>query len=537
MSHRQKQVVEKSQHYVVRNFTYAAAVLAALAILCSLWALTREWDKPLLDLHSFRQTQTAISTYYMVGTPSVFIDYITPVLGKPWRIPMEVPFYQWIVARWHELTGMGLDQSGKLFSIVFLFACIWPVWKLQAALEIPVNAHWLTMAIFLSVPLHLYWGRAFLIETMGLFLSLSMAACIFAGYQKKNWRWLLVGLAFGVFAALCKITTWALACGVTGLLVLFSNGIPKRKDFLWVAAASFAAVLPIIPGKLWLAHGDKVKNANPFARTALISSSEKQADWNFGTWEQKTNPDVWIHICRHITDQLFVSVPILGHWILPLILVAGAAASPRRIPLILIFLAGFAAGPLIFTNLYFEHNYYWVANGVWLLLALGVALACIAECDPKSRWPAPVTVSLGASVCIAGFTAWHQIFFPIIQKLPTRETFAEAWAKPIQKIVPAGRTLLILSQNWNPNAHYFAQRKGVSFPTGDNFAFDGEELQQSLTLLDLNEKLGAVVINQDFLTQENQPFFFGLLQSLGMQTNGFASPFGIVFPARTTTDQ
>ena len=186
MSHRQKQVVEKSQDYVVRNFTYAAAVLAALAILCSLWALTREWDKPLLDLHSFRQTQTAISTYYMVGTPSVFIDYITPVLGKPWRIPMEVPFYQWIVARWHELTGMGLDQSGKLFSIVFLFACIWPVWKLQAALEIPVNAHWLTMAIFLSVPLHLYWGRAFLIETMGLFLSLSMAACIFSGYRKKT---------------------------------------------------------------------------------------------------------------------------------------------------------------------------------------------------------------------------------------------------------------------------------------------------------------------------------------------------------------
>ena len=519
------------------TFLKISLLLFACVVLTSLWALTREWDKPLLDLHSFRQTQTAISAYYMVGNPSVFLDYITPVLGKPWRIPMEVPFYQWIVARWHEWAGMGLDQSGKFISIIFLFACLWPVWKLLEELSIPPALRWLTAAVFLSVPLHLYWGRAFLIETMGLFLSLSMAACIFAGYQKKNWRWLLVGLAFGVLAALCKITTWALACGVTGLLVLFSNGIPKRKDFLWVAAAGFAAVLPIIPGKLWLGYGDSVKSQNPFACKALISTSAKQADWNFGTWEQKTNPDVWIHICRHITDQLFVSVPILGHWILPLILVAGAVASPRRIPLILIFLAGFAAGPLIFTNLYFEHNYYWVANGVWLLLALGVALACIAECDPKSRWPAPVTVSLGALVCIAGFTAWHQIFFPIIQKLPTRETFAEAWAKPIQKIVPASRTMLILSQNWNPNAHYFAQRKGVSFPTGDNFAFDGEELQQSLTLLDLNEKLGAVVINQDFLTQENQPFFFGLLQSLGMQTNGFASPFGIVFPARTTTDQ
>jgi hypothetical protein len=81
-------------------FSKVAILLFVCVALCSLWALTREWGKPLLDLHSFRQTQTAISAYYMVGNPSVFLDYITPVLGKPWRIPMEVPFYQWIFARW-----------------------------------------------------------------------------------------------------------------------------------------------------------------------------------------------------------------------------------------------------------------------------------------------------------------------------------------------------------------------------------------------------------------------------------------------------
>jgi hypothetical protein len=167
MSRRTKQVVEKSQDHVVKNFTYAAAVLAALATLCSLWALTREWDKPLLDLHSFRQTQTAISTYYMVGKPSVLLDYETPILGKPWAIPLEVPFYQWVVARWHEWTGMGLDQSGKFISIIFLFACLWPVWKLLQELSIPPAPRWLTAAVFLSVPLHLYWGRAFSLRPWG----------------------------------------------------------------------------------------------------------------------------------------------------------------------------------------------------------------------------------------------------------------------------------------------------------------------------------------------------------------------------------
>jgi hypothetical protein len=512
------------------TFLKISLLLFACVVLTSLWALTREWDKPLLDLHSFRQTQTAISAYYMVGNPSVFLDYITPILGKPWRIPMEVPFYQWIVARWHEWAGMGLDQSGKFISIIFLFACLWPVWKLLQELSIPQAPRWLTAAVFLSVPLHLYWGRAFLIETMGLFLSLSMAACIFAGYQKKNWRWLLIGLAFGVLAALCKITTWALACGVTGLLVLFSNGIPKRKDFLWVAAAGFAAVLPIIPGKIWLSYGDQLKAENPFARDLIISTSKGQTAWNFGTFAQKTNPEVWRHIGRHITDQLLIPVPILGPWLVPIILIFGAFANRRRAPLILIFLGGFAAGPLIFTNLYFEHNYYWVANSVWLLLALGMALAGIAEC-PKAGWPLPLAAALCAAVCIAGFVSWHQKFLPILHNLPTREALAEVWIKPVQEIVPPERTILILGNDWNPNSLYYAERKGIAFPTADWIPLPGHQLEESLKNLGPDEQLGAVVVNEQLLASANQAFFTDFLKRLGMSLEGKKTAFGILFPA------
>ena len=471
----------------------------------------------------------------MVGNPGVFLDYTTPVLGKPWRIPLEVPFYQWTVARWRDLTGMGLDQSGKLVSIGFLFACLWPIWKLLQALSLPAASRFLALAAFLSVPLHLYWGRSFLIETTGLFLSLSMVACVVAGFRGRDWRWLVAGLVFGILAALCKVTTWAVACGVAGLLILFSNGIPQRKDLLWMGGAALAAVLPLIPAKLWLNHGDKVKAENPFAREIITATSAKQSAWNFGTWDQKTNPEVWMHIGRHITDQLLVPVPILGHWILPLILVAGAAASPRRIPLILIFLAGFAAGPLIFTNLYFEHNYYWVANGVWLLLALGVALAGIAECDPKSRWPVPVAVSLGVVVCTAGFAAWHQKFLPILQNLPTREALAQAWITPVQQAVPPNRTILILGNDWNPNALYYAERKGIGYPTVAGVPFPSPIFDESLKLFNEQDCLGAVVISEALFTGQNRDLFLEWLDKLGMSKSEIRTGFGLMFPALDLT--
>src|SRR5580658_9431992 len=55
------------------------------------------WNHNLEDYYGFRQCQTAISTYYTIKD-GFKINYETPVLGKPWSIPMEFPLYQWVVA-------------------------------------------------------------------------------------------------------------------------------------------------------------------------------------------------------------------------------------------------------------------------------------------------------------------------------------------------------------------------------------------------------------------------------------------------------
>lgn len=512
------------------NWILPLALLAAVLAL-SLWAMTREWDKPLLDMHSFRQTQTAISSYYMTEDSGMFFNYITPVLGKPWQAPIEAPIYQWIVARWHNIIGMGLDQSGKLVSIVFWFACIWPVWRLLMLLGFSLPQRCIVGTLLYASPLYLYWSRAFMMETTGQFLSLGMVACIVAGYKLRNRQWLLAAFVFGLGAALCKISTWAIAVGVAGLLILFLEGLPKWRDWRWIVGSGIVAVLPILPGKFWLNYGDAIKMKNPFVRELFVMSSPSLHRWLYGTLEQKLDPATWLHIWRHITDQLLVPFPLIGPFLMPLILVAGAIASPKRIPLILIFLAGFASGPLIFTNLYFEHSYYWCANGIWLLLAVGVALAGISEFKPEQHWPKITAITLAAAIAVSGFTTWFRNYLPILKSLPTYEQLAEVWIKPVQKVVPPERTLLIVGNDWNPNSLYYAERKGIAFPTAAWIPFPGPQLTESLAMLGPKEKLGAVVIAESLLTPQNQAGLVGILQQLGMSMNGTRTAFGFMFPA------
>ena len=64
---------------------------------------------PILDEYGFRQTQTAITSYYFIQD-GFKLAYETPAVGYPWSIPFEFPIFQALVA-----------LSVKLFSI--------PSWK------------------------------------------------------------------------------------------------------------------------------------------------------------------------------------------------------------------------------------------------------------------------------------------------------------------------------------------------------------------------------------------------------------------------
>jgi len=101
---------------------------------------------PILDLYFFRQTQTALSAYWLWrGGP--WLSYETPALGFPWSIPFEFPFYQGLVALLRAI-GIPIDISGHLVSFSFYLASIWPIWLLFSTLRFGTFSFFATVILF-----------------------------------------------------------------------------------------------------------------------------------------------------------------------------------------------------------------------------------------------------------------------------------------------------------------------------------------------------------------------------------------------------
>lgn len=61
------------------------------------WGVQVGWESQNLPGVEYRQAQTACSAYWIKAEKDFSLAYPTPVLGKPWSIPLEFPLYQWTV--------------------------------------------------------------------------------------------------------------------------------------------------------------------------------------------------------------------------------------------------------------------------------------------------------------------------------------------------------------------------------------------------------------------------------------------------------
>src|SRR4051812_33748795 len=137
--------------------------LAAGAMVHAVYVASAWLSIPLLDQHGFRQTQTALTTYWLMHG-GAFLAYETPVVGSPWSIPFEVPFYEGLVAIL-ALAGVPLDAAGRLVSFAFFLGSLWPIRMLWKDLRLPPAGLPIGFALLLASPEYSFWSRSFLIES------------------------------------------------------------------------------------------------------------------------------------------------------------------------------------------------------------------------------------------------------------------------------------------------------------------------------------------------------------------------------------
>ncbi|MBI2513706.1 MAG: glycosyltransferase family 39 protein [Opitutae bacterium] len=424
----------------------------------ALWMLTERWDASILDRYEFRQLQTALSAFWMQRAGFQF-DYLTPLFGPPWSIPMEFPTYQAIVATVASLGGLPLEQAGRLVGVLFFAATLPALYDLLGVAGLTPSRRLLALTLVVTSPIYLFYPRTFMIETTALCLAVWFLCALRRTLETRGLGWLIAAVLLALLAALTKITTFAVYAVPGAALTLVALGRAHRSGAgaAWqrLGAPAWRALLPVavalVATAAWVAHGDAIKHSNPY--TGFLASTELSR-WNYGPLALRAEPSFWQHIGENITRHL------LSEGALAIALVCAALATPRARWTALVGLIGFLAGPLIFANLYHVHDYYYAANALLLVAAAGVALASAWDhphFPAAARWTA-----LGAILALQYYAfdrGYHYYYWKAAPPPPDLAAIA-------REATPPDGVLLVSGDDWNPLLPYYAQRRAVMVAGG-----------------------------------------------------------------------
>lgn len=448
--------MKKSFNYPLKNGW--APVLAIIVAIIAIWIAVFYANQPILERHAFRQTQTALTSYWMIQE-GWRLDYQTPVAGYPWAIPFEFPIFQSLVALIASLGNYQLDSVGRLLSFCFLLACAWPAFKLYNKLNLSSKVAWVFCTLLLSSPIYLFWGRTFMIETAAMFFALSaLPYALELCAPQPRWRSVLFFMLFGTLGTLQKVTTALPVIMVAGFIILaayIKNSGTKIPSWQYIVRIMMSFAVPIIAAVLWTNYTDLIKQQNAFG-TAL--TSEALAKWNFGTIEQRFDFGIYKTI---FWDRVLANN---AGGIIGVILLGGALYyCERRIKAILLVSITLFALPLfIFINLHFVHDYYQTASVLFLTGALAVA---------SVHWPAKYAMRFDISLVIVLILVISNMYHfktgyanDITAQINSSTSTTLAVSDVIRRYTPEDSGIVVFGDDWNSETAYYAQRKTFTVP-------------------------------------------------------------------------
>lgn len=433
-------------------------LLAVALFAFATWVALRFMNQPLMEDLEFRQTQTALTSYWLLQK-GFSLAYETPVVGAPWAVPFEFPIYQWLAAQTSRI-GIGLDGAGRLVSFVLLAACLWPARRIARALELRAEVFPIFACLLFSSPLYLFWGRTFLIETAALFFALAFVA--FAIPLQRNPRNFLHASVAGVFLTLALLQKSTTALPVLAVLAVcwviarFDGWRRGKIDLRELAAFTVAYVMPFAISCAWTRYTDLLRTAEPRGPWATSAAS---LDWFFGPLRCHFAPGIWLEVLgkRMLLENCGFA---LGAVVL---IAALVAPKERRAKQILVATLTLALLPIfVFTNIHFHHDYYQTSCLLFLLGAIAIALAHSAAAFSKTAaLPLAITVLIvGANLYHFQKKRWamlHQSFTPA-----TNTTLA--LGELLRTSTPVDSAFVAFGYDWSSALAYYSQRRSFTAP-------------------------------------------------------------------------
>jgi DNA integrity scanning protein DisA with diadenylate cyclase activity len=460
-------------------------LITGVFLVCLIWAILMAsvgWNGTLTGAqHGFRQTQTAITSYYLMRGGS-FFSYETPVMGYPWSIPFEFPLYQWIVAFAASTFKTPLDQTGRFVSEMFFVLTVLTLWWCLSELNVRPVYRLVFVSLTLVSPEYIFWSRTFLIESTALFFCMSYLLFAFRHARDVKLSNLLLGGISGIVGGLVKATTlppFVLVAGLFYVYILRARGKAGKAAFRTMFVPFlFFVLLPLFATLLWTRHADQLKSLNV---VGVHQTSSAQIEWNFGSLAQRLSPEMWgIFFTRTIPDVVGANLTVV------LSLVALLFARHRLFPFLLC-MAGFLSHFLIFTNLH-NHNYYVYANGLFLIAASACSVIALLE---QTRWKHFLGLAIFTAMVLISMKGYYHGYYYAIQKSALLDLHNVVHT--IQNSTSAEEIILIFGQNWSPVVPYYSERRALMWADWMPQEMDSQELKEALRRLD-GTRIGALFV-------------------------------------------
>jgi hypothetical protein len=440
-----------------RYHELALSLTASAALLLGLGVLAMRWNLPLLGMHSMRQTHTAITAYWLMrGSP--WFAYETPILGAPWSLPLEFPFYQLLVAWLAEWTGLPLDSIGRVVSYLFVVLTIIPVRMLARASKLDDTYTRVFAILLLASPIYLFWGTAFLIETFVVFFCFWFLAEVELATRSSHWTALALSILCGSVGALGKIMTFVPFACLAALILLndLLKRFRRRQTLLPpILIGGAITVIPLILFEIWTRFGDSQKRMNPIA-IHMLSTLPSTHRWYLGTWGQVFSVDMLQTLGRAATDTLGVlAVPIViaSVWLA----ISYRIIDRRNAVIISAAMGAFLLPFVLFTNAHIVHTYYNAGNAIFLICALAIPITLLFSTGHRQVGWNLLALTLASQLI------WFRVLYVRDIRDPLDRPLLAIAQAVSAKTDPDG-VVVIYGQDFSPVIPYYAQRRALMEP-------------------------------------------------------------------------